>query len=265
MKALHALVDMLQRNPEKMHVYNVSALNLQGKIALKAEILSVLDEAKIIINDALMGEITNGELVREVSPPFPTCWIQLPEGKTMLVRDQNKKERKIHGVFLNEIEPYYYVFALVVDDPDQVFEHRLQSGYIHTKKQEHTEHYVWDVISSFLQPFAQAHSIGTVKTNERIKFRHEGKKILHKIKTVVHIFPKSVKAREEAEKLYRIEWSHRFAVRGHWRSISGIGKDRAGAYCMKGFTWVVDHVKGPEDKPFIDKTRIVDESFFKKQ
>src|SRR5438067_1326025 len=36
----------------------------------------------------------------------------------------------------------------------------------------------------------------------------------------------------------RVDWSHQWEVRGHWRKINGIGKDRSGAYTMSGFTWV---------------------------
>jgi hypothetical protein len=47
-------------------------------------------------------------------------------------------------------------------------------------------------------------------------------------------------------------------VRGHWRKVNGIGKDRSGEYCVKEFTWVTEHDKGPDGKPLIRKTRIVD-------
>jgi hypothetical protein len=35
-----------------------------------------------------------------------------------------------------------------------------------------------------------------------------------------------------------IEWTHCFSVCGHWRKVSGIGKNRVGEYCIDGFTWV---------------------------
>jgi hypothetical protein len=54
-----------------------------------------------------------------------------------------------------------------------------------------------------------------------------------------------------------IDWKHQWRVRGHWRKISDkmIGKDREGAYCIVGRTWVKDFVKG--DGPLIEKTRII--------
>lgn len=61
----------------------------------------------------------------------------------------------------------------------------------------------------------------------------------------------------------KIDWSHRFSVRGHWvrlASPTAIGKDREGNYAERGRTWRIAHVKGPEDKPLFQKTRIVPES-----
>ena len=44
----------------------------------------------------------------------------------------------------------------------------------------------------------------------------------------------------------RLEYSHSFKVRGHWRSIDekSLGKDRNGNYGIKGYTWVVEHIRG---------------------
>ena len=51
---------------------------------------------------------------------------------------------------------------------------------------------------------------------------------------------------EKIKPLTKLEYSHSFRVRGHWRKMSEdfIGKDRCGNRTMKGFTWVKDFVKG---------------------
>ncbi len=54
-----------------------------------------------------------------------------------------------------------------------------------------------------------------------------------------------------------MEWTHQWRVRGHWRARNGIGKDRMGRYNQGGRTWISDHVRGPEDKPLVEKRRIV--------
>lgn len=53
-----------------------------------------------------------------------------------------------------------------------------------------------------------------------------------------------------------VDWQHRWQVCGHWRTVKGIGKDQQGNP-VRGFTWVNEHVKGPDDKPLILKTRVV--------
>lgn len=55
----------------------------------------------------------------------------------------------------------------------------------------------------------------------------------------------------------KLEYSHAFKVRGHWRKISetSIGKDRSGQYTVKGSTWVIDYIKGTGD--LIQKVRVV--------
>lgn len=53
-----------------------------------------------------------------------------------------------------------------------------------------------------------------------------------------------------------IEWDHRWRVRGHWRKVEGIGKDALGND-IEGLTWIKDFVKGPADKPLLDRPAIV--------
>lgn len=53
----------------------------------------------------------------------------------------------------------------------------------------------------------------------------------------------------------KIDWSHRFWVRGHYRKIEGVGKNRDGEYCLTGKTWVREHEKGEGE--LIDKVRII--------
>lgn len=80
----------------------------------------------------------------------------------------------------------------------------------------------------------------------------------HKIKKIIHIRPKKDQIKSNSETSNTIDWSHRWFVRGHWRVTEGLGKDREGNYCVEGFTWVKEHVKGPEGKPLVqEKVRFV--------
>ncbi len=80
-----------------------------------------------------------------------------------------------------------------------------------------------------------------------------------RIRRIVHVRPKSVARKYIAEGGVKINFSHRFFVRGHWRNLAQgkLGKDRTGDYCVTGHTWVTECEKGPESAPLIKKTRIV--------
>lgn len=54
-----------------------------------------------------------------------------------------------------------------------------------------------------------------------------------------------------------IDWNHCWGVRGHWRVCAGLGKDREGNYTVSGYTWVVPHIKGNQEAPFVEKTKIL--------
>lgn len=78
----------------------------------------------------------------------------------------------------------------------------------------------------------------------------------HRIREVIHIMPRTV-FKINPPKERNIDWSHRFEVRGHWRKIETVGKDREGNYCVEGFTWVKHHARGPEHLPLIKKERLI--------
>ena len=61
----------------------------------------------------------------------------------------------------------------------------------------------------------------------------------------------------EIKAIGKLEYSHAFKVRGHWRRIDekSIGKDRNGDYKIEGFTWVTDYIKG--DGELVNRVRIV--------
>lgn len=82
------------------------------------------------------------------------------------------------------------------------------------------------------------------------------------INKVVHLRP--YKFKEATEYLgNKIDWSHRWKVRGHWRKCNSVGKDRNGEYGVDGFTWVIDHIRGPEEKQLIEKTYLLNNADYK--
>ncbi|MGE3608034.1 MAG: hypothetical protein AB7I27_00500 [Bacteriovoracaceae bacterium] len=88
--------------------------------------------------------------------------------------------------------------------------------------------------------------------------KKENKKRPHQIRRIVRIVPRNSK--QEVKPIMnkgKIDFSHRWEVRGHWRKVAGIGKDREGKYGVNGITWVKECVKGPEHRPIIKKIRWV--------
>lgn len=103
------------------------------------------------------------------------------------------------------------------------------------------------------------HSVfGVEHVDEKIKIGSgTGQKHVHRIRHIVRIVPRATKETAGAAFSREIDWTHRWAVRGHWRRHEGLGKNRAGEYSVEGFTWITEHVRGPEDAPLIEKVRFV--------
>lgn len=92
----------------------------------------------------------------------------------------------------------------------------------------------------------------------KLKKKIGDKKEFIKFKPVTIVRPKNTTLSATEEHTIRsVDWSHRWEVRGHWRKIEGLGKNREGHYEVKNFTWVKSHTKGPEASPLIKKTRVV--------
>jgi hypothetical protein len=97
-----------------------------------------------------------------------------------------------------------------------------------------------------------------VEKQEGVRHLGEGKnKKFYKLRPITHVSPKTTYVKSRSVTGKEIDWSHRWEVRGHWRTVKGVGKDREGNYIVKGFTWISNFVKGPETAPLIKKTYVV--------
>jgi hypothetical protein len=95
--------------------------------------------------------------------------------------------------------------------------------------------------------------LGTGKSKRRVSIRK-----------IVHVRDSLGTSNSDSNSRDRIDWSHRFEVRGHWRKTDLLGKDRNGDYCVHGYTWVTHHTRGPEHLPLIKKTRLVNPNISQK-
>jgi len=117
----------------------------------------------------------------------------------------------------------------------------------------------WD-IETFLDRINREED-GVEKTRQKVMLGLGKSKKQHRIRRIIHIRPKTKHGKNIIENSgRRIDFSHRFVRRGHWRDLPGkLGKNRAGDYCVQGRTWVMESRPiGPEDKPIIKKVRVVE-------
>lgn len=101
-------------------------------------------------------------------------------------------------------------------------------------------------------------SCGLSATKETVFIprKNSDKKTPRDIRNIVYVLPKQNKE-SYVPKGIKIDWSHRWEVRGHWRSTTGLGKNQYGDYSEYGRTWVRDFIKGPEELPIVVKPRAV--------
>lgn len=99
---------------------------------------------------------------------------------------------------------------------------------------------------------------GYFSSNERIKFKSGA--ALHNYRRLNKVIYVGKSGGQQPRRYIdgnRVEYSHRFLVRGHWRKHEGVGKNRAGERVVEGMTWVSECEKGDKNLPLIKKVRVV--------
>lgn len=139
---------------------------------------------------------------------------------------------------------FHIMYVLI--DPQVVKEETKGLARIHL--------FFYEVFNNLRGEFVLGHE----KVNLRARVGQGKARRLVKIKDIVHIVNRIEKRQLLAETSRQIDWSHRWEVMGHWRKFDGIGKDQKGSYCVRGMTWISPHVKGPEDRDLVTKTRFID-------
>lgn len=99
-------------------------------------------------------------------------------------------------------------------------------------------------------------TIGSISVSERISTKKPGnpKKKVHTIKDHVFIVGNTVGRKDVECRGQKIDWTHTWEVRGHWRSVSGLGKNYKGELTEYGRTWVRPCTKGAGE--LVKKMRI---------
>ncbi|MBK9392100.1 MAG: hypothetical protein IPN68_18635 [Bacteroidetes bacterium] len=186
--------------------------------------------------------------------PFKTCFFEML-GKAITTINEDGRDAGVDGILVNEISPRTYNMLLFMYEVEDAT--RRHTVYAMDSKHmgELSRHMV-GIVKSLLEQLTEQDA-GIINPRHSVKMKINGEKIQHRINRIIYVASKKQRSEAQAHVSKEIDWSHRFEVRGHWRKVDRIGKDREGLYCVEGHTWVKEHVRGPEEMPLIKKTRIV--------
>jgi hypothetical protein len=273
-------------NDNKSHIVTKAELNHINNLFRQAEIFVLSDSS---IANASDNKNENDDKYLSLGLPFKTCWIECPtDGKNarLIVTDISLDYSNIkcgsNCMLVDEVDVGTYDILLpMFTEKSDVLPDLLPLAYQRGDflLSQNGDNVMWvsffkGVNIDFGNRYAvnpiialnhyikaiNSQSIATEITNQQIKIREKNKKskdCFREISRIVRCYPKKQSAIKPITSNGEIDYSHRWSVRGHWRHIPGKrGKDRNGDYCIKNFTWIKPHEKGPDDKPLIHKTRI---------
>lgn len=181
------------------------------------------------------------------SAPFPIFSLECLNGP-LCTPDEKLLTKPIVAILAKEVAPLEFKFYTLMSFTDQGGKPVYWVTFTQVPGRL-AELYVQSISTSV---------VGHESVKERIKVGRGADRRTHTIRKIIRIVPKAEVSHARPIASREIDWSHRWLVRGHWRRRPGLGKDRAGTYCINGFTWVIEHERGPEDAPLIsDKVRVV--------
>lgn len=190
----------------------------------------------------------------ELDLPFKSCFFEML-GTSLTSVDEGGEVINGEGLLVYEVRPREYNMFLLICFPNESPK-RYTVYALDSKGFGRLSEHILGMVRILLDRL-NVEEAGFVNPRQVIKAKVGGEKIQHRISKLVYVCPKKARAQVEAASSKEIDWSHRFEVRGHWRRTEGVGKDREGNYCVEGYTWVREHVRGPEHLPLVKKTRVV--------
>ncbi len=238
-----------------MHLLNefINAVTGAPKDHPHAQVISdSLDKINVFIIDPKLIKLPEADVEMNLAPPFQTCWFQCPEQTKEKIGRIELQGKPYLGLYLHEQNDQLIYCHVTANRKNKILE------YYHGTISCISDRGDARAIASWLNALDHS-SVGFMKSNERFKYKNQltKEKRLIKIKEVVMVYPKKLSAEQKLyAETHKIQFSHRFAVRGHWRHIQGIGKNRQGEYCIDGKTYVHEFEKGPKKAPLIRKTRV---------
>lgn len=211
--------------------------------------------------------LDNIEGTHKLTLPFQCCWFEILNKHKMTVSIYlpDSPHLEFSAMMIKEISPTQYKVATFFQD---IKGGRTQRVCLFEETHDLDLFFKsWNTLYAFATKVSTMLEAGTMVSEVVHRVTHVpmperlSKTKPHEINQIIHVVPKKRK-KESTTPLFGgvIDWSHRWEVRGHWRKTEGLGKDRAGLYCVSGFTWVKEHEKGPEERPLVKKIRVIDET-----
>lgn len=263
----------------------------------RTNILNLASKANIFVFDDAKPEgrnvedydshVSSPEFIQTWSLPFRICWFEnIVKNENILITKVylDRNNSALIGCLIFEKSPLCFdIYVLEFLENDQEGAGLSITGFTNVNlitrnflaiKKDLTENardaitalqfYILDIegrlnkIHKGLQVFEECNESARIPTHIKKGKQRYG----HiEVKRIVRVVKRNVK-RENVLPITnsgKIDWQHRWERIGHWRKLAngGLGKDRNGDYCIPGFTWVVETVCGPDDKPIIKKVRLV--------
>jgi len=194
--------------------------------------------------------------------PFKSCFFEMLGAPITEINEQGAVAT-IDGILIHEMSPKTYNMMLLMCEVPVLSPRSAPRRYtiyaMDSRNMGKLSVHIVGIVRNLLEQLTHQET-GVINPRHSVKMKVNGQKLTHRINKIVYVSPKSQRHVAQAHASKEIDWSHRFEVRGHWRKVDTIGKDREGLYCVEGFTWVKEHVRGPEHLPVIKKTRVVQPS-----
>jgi len=194
--------------------------------------------------------------------PFQVCTFEMLD-KPLRYFKVKDRYRLVMALLVSEVEPGIYDYFALEGTTEDLEKGNIDLGLCYMpgtwKDQDALFEYHVIVRELVDQLRASENSIGTIKQKQHIKIGYGPTRRNYKVRELVFVTPTKMKSSASTIVGHTVDWSHRWEVRGHWKKVKGIGKNREGQYIVNKLTWVVPHEKGPDGKPVIKKQRLVND------
>jgi len=234
-------------------------------------------------------EIPGEGEVLHIDPPFEVFSIEMDDGVPITSPRPGGPEVYVEGLMVEELGPSrhrYYIYATVYSRPsvpnlrdieDPVEQMIALNNAVKSAQNVRKEERVFmtseesegsPLVRVYLDRLNRE-ACGVQIARSQTVFKKAGRKRKIIKDRVFIVAPKHHRERREYRER-KVDWSHRFSVRGHWvhfwidkakglLDFTRVGKNRQGERCVHGVTWRRAHERGPDDKPLIKKQRVVAE------